>query len=57
MLQPTQISLWKSQGMSNFSVLFSINKPLEKKDEVDIQQLYTQIGKLRIQNDFLKKME
>ncbi len=50
-LQPTQISLWKSQAMNNFSALFS----QEKENEVDVQQLYAQIGKLQIQNDFLKK--
>jgi transposase len=52
-LQPTQISLWKSQAMNNFSALFSQEK--EKENEVDVQQLYAQIGKLQIQNDFLKK--
>jgi transposase-like protein len=54
-LQPAQISLWKTQAMSNFSTLFSQEKPKEKEDDVDIQQLYAQIGKLQIQNDFLKK--
>ncbi len=54
-LQPAQISLWKSQAMSNFSVLFSGDKPKEKRDDVDVQQLYAQIGKLQVQNDFLKK--
>ncbi len=52
-LQPTQISLWKSQAMNNFSALFSQEK--DKENEVDVQQLYAQIGKLQIQNDFLKK--
>ena len=39
--------------MNNFSALFSQEK--EKENEVDVQQLYAQIGKLQIQNDFLKK--
>jgi transposase len=47
-LQPTQISLWKSQAINNFSALFSQGK----EKEVDLQQLYAQIGKLQIQNDF-----
>lgn len=54
-LQPTQISLWKSQAMNNFSALFSQEKDKDKENEVDVQQLYAQIGKLQIQNDFLKK--
>ncbi len=54
-LQPTQISLWKSQAMNNFSALFSQEKEKDKENEVDVQQLYAQIGKLQIQNDFFKK--
>jgi len=54
-LQPTQISLWRNQAMSNFSMLFSIEKQKDKENDVDVQQLYAQIGKLQVQNDFLKK--
>lgn len=54
-LQPTQISLWKTQAMNNFSALFSVETPKDKGNEVDVQQLYAQIGKLQVQNDFLKK--
>lgn len=54
-LQPTQISLWKTQAMSNFRALFSSDKPKDKENDVDVQQLYAQIGKLQVQNDFLKK--
>jgi hypothetical protein len=41
--------------MNNFSALFSQEKEKDKENEVDVQQLYAQIGKLQIQNDFLKK--
>jgi len=55
-LQPAQISLWKSQAMSNFSTLFSTgDKSKDQDKDVDVQQLYAQIGKLQIQNEFLKK--
>jgi len=54
-LQTAQISLWKSQAMSNFSELFSQEKSTAKEETVDVQQLYARIGKLEIQNDFLKK--
>lgn len=54
-LQPTQISLWKTQAMIKFSALFSTDKTKGKEDDVDVQQLYAQIGKLQVQNDFLKK--
>jgi len=54
-LLPTQISLWKTQAMNNFSALFSKDKPNGKEEEIDVQQLYAQIGKLQVQNEFLKK--
>ena len=54
-LQPAQISVWKAQAMGNFSALFSSDKPKDKGNDADIQQLYAQIGKLQVQNDFLKK--
>jgi transposase len=54
-LQPTQISLWKSIALKNFSNLF-ISEPVNKRDqEVDVQSLYAQIGQLKVENDFLKK--
>jgi len=55
-LQPNQISLWKSQAMSNFSMLFNQSSKFgETINEAEIESLYTQIGKLQVQNDFLKK--
>jgi len=55
-LQPTQISLWKMQAMSNFSLLFSSGEKSQRQEkDVDLQELYAQIGKLQVQNDFLKK--
>ncbi len=55
-LQPTQISLWKAQTINNFSKLF-INDSNRGKEinKVEIQDLYAQIGKLQVQNEFLKK--
>jgi hypothetical protein len=40
--------------MNNFSALFSQEMEKDKENEVDVQQLYAQIGKLQIQNDFFK---
>ena len=54
-LQPTQISLRKTQAMLNFSNLFSKDNEKDKEEYVEIQQLYAQIGKLQAQNEFLKK--
>jgi len=54
-LLPTQISVWKSQALENFSNVFS--KDLTDKTEkgVESQILYAQIGQLKVENDFLKK--
>lgn len=35
-LQPTQISLWKSQAMQNFSELFASEKIKDKGNDVDV---------------------
>lgn len=55
-LQPTQISLWKSQAINNFAKLFVNDSNNEKEvSELEIQDLYAKIGKLQVQNEFLKK--
>jgi transposase len=54
-LQPTQISTWKNQAMSNFSKIFTNEISQDKSKEVDTQLLYAQIGELKVANDFLKK--
>ena len=41
-LQPTQISLWKTQAIRNFSNLFSKDNEKDKEEDVEIQQLYAQ---------------
>lgn len=54
-LQPSQISLWKSQALSNFSNVFSVENSKEKEKQVDSEKLYAQVGQLKVENDFLKK--
>ena len=54
-LLPTQISAWKSQALLNFSNVFCKESSDEKKDSVETQILYAQIGQLKVENDFLKK--
>jgi len=54
-LQPTQISLWKAQAISNFSTVFSNENIEDNKKEEDIQNLYAQIGQQKVEIDFLKK--
>lgn len=54
-LQPSQISLWKSQAIQNFANVFSKDSSDSKEEQIDIQGLFAQIGELKVQNDFLKK--
>ncbi|MFD2968780.1 hypothetical protein [Sphingobacterium bambusae] len=53
-LHPTQINTWKREFLDNSENVFA----REKKEEQDVskeKELYSKIGKLQIQVDFLKK--
>ena len=55
-IHPTQARQWKVQMLNNIEALFS-DKPstaLKEKDEL-IDQLYRQIGQLKVELDWLKK--
>ncbi len=57
-LHPTQITNWKKEFLSNASAVFTRETDLteDKKDqEASIEKLYSQIGQLKVENDFLKK--
>lgn len=56
-LQSTQISLWKKQALGQMTAAFS-GKPGRKKleDDSTMNGLYAKIGRLEIENDFLKKV-
>lgn len=55
-IHPTQAKKWKQQLLSNIENIFS-SKPsteLKAKDEI-IDELYKQIGQLKVELDWLKK--
>lgn len=56
-LHPTQANLWKKEFLANAPSLFDKeNKAsLEEDTERKMQELYAQIGQLKVENDFLKK--
>ena len=55
-LHPTQINLWKKEVVNNLSSVFAKGTDDEKNDrEEQIDKLYSQIGQLKVENDFLKK--
>lgn len=55
-LHPTQITLWKKEFMNNAQKAFE-GEGLEKDDtsEQEKEQLYSQIGRLKMENEWLKK--
>lgn len=54
-LQPSQISLWKSEALSNFEQVFGKQSKQSEVPVVDIEKLYAQIGQQKVEIDFLKK--
>lgn len=51
----TQIAKWKKHVLDNMPALF-IDKALEKNSsERVVSELFTKIGELKVENDFLKK--
>jgi transposase len=52
----TMLSKWKKQALDELPVLFSSNKKFNKNDDENlINELYKQIGQLKVENDWLKK--
>ena len=57
-VQPSQVQQWKKSLLDNIGHSFSSKREKETKDQEQlIQELYRQIGKLKIENDFLKKLK
>jgi transposase-like protein len=54
-VHPNQIGKWKSLLLDNIEQLFRDGRLKKPKDETDINALYSKIGRLEIENDFLKK--
>jgi transposase len=50
------ISKWKTEFLENMSVIFeSGHDKKDNQDSPEREQLYAQIGQLKVENDFLKK--
>ena len=49
------ISKWKSKLLKNMSSVFDKSSKRQEDNSADMEQLYSQIGKLKVENDFLKK--
>ena len=55
-IHPTQASVWKQQALSGLEALFAgkSDHELKAKDEL-ADELYKQIGQLKVELDWLKK--
>ena len=55
-VHPTQITKWKRQALEILSAGFSEKQKKKEYDERElVQELYQQIGRLKVEVDFLKK--
>lgn len=58
-IHPNMLSKWKRDAEKNLYILFQDNSAKERKakreQEIEIDKLYAQIGKLTTQNEWLKK--
>jgi transposase-like protein len=53
-VNPVMISQWKAAFLENMAAAFDKGGAKEEPD-VNTQELYAQIGQLRVENEFLKK--
>lgn len=55
-LSPAQITQWKKVGIENLKLGFSKKQIGELKELKELtDELYSQIGRLKVENDWLKK--
>jgi transposase len=53
-LAPAQIGAWKKQLSENAAGVFEGSAPTEKSDNQDLERLFAEIGRLKMENDLLK---
>jgi transposase len=54
-IHPTMISTWKRQLLESAADLFDKNQKSRKQVEGQLDELYRQIGQLKVENDFLAR--
>jgi transposase-like protein len=54
-LSPVIISKWKGEFLENMSSVFEKGIKNDEDQGPNVEELYAQIGKLKVENEFLKK--
>jgi len=55
-VHPTQITRWKQELIANAPSLFGRGKQKDINHEAEVAELHRQIGKLKVENDFLSNL-
>jgi transposase len=54
-VHPTRIGTWKRELIEGASDLFDKGQKTKKQHDTTVNELYRQIGQLKVENDFLSK--
>ena len=54
-VHPTQIGKWKQECLSRAASVFEKSTEAQSGETIDPDQLYAKIGRLELENEFLKK--
>ena len=54
-VHPQIISKWKQEFIERAAEIFDTKSP-EQQEKIDVDKLYTKIGQLEVERDFLKKV-
>jgi transposase len=54
-VHPTMISAWKRQLLDSAAELFDKSNKSRKQIEGQVDELYRQIGQMKVENDFLSR--
>ena len=54
-VHPTMISNWKKSLLEGASDIFEKGKKSQKEPETNVDDLYREIGKLKVERDFLSR--